>query len=305
MNKVLLQSLCLMIGFSAYAQDGETADTTYWRKSFKVGLNFNQASFSDEWTGGGVNSIGLSSYLNYKANYRRGVHTWDNEVDFGYGVVQNQDQNARKALDRMYFDTKYGRRLSEKWNLFTSLSFLSQFAIGYSFDEDANGAETRTKISNLFAPAFVTSAIGFEYKPVDYFSLRIAPMAPRFTIVADDDLASEASDDDPTKGQFGVDLGDNVRSEWSAFQLQADFDQDIAENLNLKWKYLLFINYEDLELDRWDHRLDLTLSAAVNSFLNVSLGAIVIYDFDQVDEVQLSQQLTLGLAYAWKNFKGK
>ncbi|MEM6522901.1 MAG: DUF3078 domain-containing protein [Bacteroidota bacterium] len=300
MNKVLLLSLCLVIGFGSYAQDEETADTTYWRKSFKAGLNFNQASFSDEWTGGGVNSIGLSSYLNYKANYKKGVHTWDNEVDFGYGVVQNQDQDARKALDRMYLDTKYGRQLNDKWNLFTSISLLSQFAIGYSFDEDT---DDRTKISNLFAPAFITSALGFEYKPVDYFSLRLAPFAPRFTIVADDDLANLPSADDPTKGQFGVDLGDNVRSEWTAFQLQADFDKDIAENLNLKWKYLMFINYEELDFDRWDHRLDLTLSAAVNSFLNVSLGAIVIYDFDQVDEVQLSQQLTIGLAYAWQNFK--
>ncbi|MEM9298718.1 MAG: DUF3078 domain-containing protein [Bacteroidota bacterium] len=297
MKKVLLLLAGLAINIATYSQD-----TTYWRKSFKAGLNFNQASFSDEWTGGGVNSIGLSSYLNYKANYKKDVHTWDNEIDLGYGVVQNQDQNARKALDRMYLDTKYGRQLGDKWNLFTSLSFLSQFAIGYSFDEDANGAETRTKISNLFAPAFLTSAIGFEYKPADYFSLRIAPLAPRFTFVFDDDLANLPSTDDPTKGQFGVDLGDNVRTEWAAFQLQADFDKDIAENLNLKWKYLMFINYEDFDLDRWDHRLDLTLSASVNKFLNVSLGAIVIYDFDQVDEIQLSQQLTIGLSYSWKNF---
>ncbi len=130
----------------------------------------------------------------------------------------------------------------------------------------------------------------------------MSPFAPRFTFVADDDLANTPSPDDPTKGAFGVDLGDNVRTEWLAFQLQADFDKDIAENLNLKWKYLLFLNYEDLELDRWDHRLDLTLSAAVNKFLNVSLGGILIYDYDQVDEIQLSQQLTIGLAYSWKNY---
>ncbi len=149
----LLLSLASIVSFPILAQE---ADTTYWRKSFKAGLNFNQASFSEEWTGGGVNSIGLSSYLNYKASYKRDVHSWDNEIDLGYGVVKNQDQNARKALDRMYLDTKYGRQINEKWNLFSSLSFLSQFAIGYSFGEDANGAETRTKISNLFTPAFLS-----------------------------------------------------------------------------------------------------------------------------------------------------
>lgn len=302
MKKTILFFFVSTLACTTFSVSAQNADTTYWRKSFKAGLNFNQAAFSDEWTGGGVSSIGLSSYLNYKANYRKDVHTWDNEIDLGYGVVQNQDQNARKALDRMYLDTKYGRQLSEKWNLFSSLSFLSQFAIGYSFGEDANGAETRTKISNLFAPAFLTSAWGLEYKPVDYFGLRLAPFAPRFTFVADDDLANTPSPEDPTKGAFGVDLGDNVRTEWLAFQLQADFDKEIAENLNLKWKYLLFLNYEELDFDKWDHRLDLTLSASVNKFLNVSLGAIVIYDFDQVDEIQLSQQLTIGLAYSWENF---
>lgn len=285
---------------SASAQT-ETADTTYWKKSFKAGLNFNQATFSDSWTGGGVNSIGLNSYLNYKAGYAKDVHTWDNEIDLGYGVVKNKDQDARKAVDRIYLDSKYGRKLNDKWNLFSSLSFLSQFAPGYNFGDDG----TRTKISNLFAPAFLTSAWGLEYKPVDYFSVRFSPFAPRFTFVADDDLANLPNANDPTKGQFGVDLGENIRTEWLAFQLQADFDKNIAENLNLKWKYLLFLNYQTLETKKWDHRLDLLLSANVNKFLNVSFGVVMIYDFDQTEDIQLSQLLTAGLAYSWQNFKDK
>ena len=100
-----------------------------------------------------------------------------------------------------------------------------------------------------------------------------------------------------------MDPGDLVRSEWLAFQALVDFDKDIAENLNLKWKYLLFLNYENLSFDKWDHRLDLIINAQVNKFLSVNLGAIVIYDFDQVDEVQLNQFFNLGLVYSARSYE--
>ncbi|MEL7005143.1 MAG: hypothetical protein AAFN93_20765 [Bacteroidota bacterium] len=96
--------------------------------------------------------------------------------------------------------------------------------------------------------------------------------------------------------------GDNARFEWLAFQMQADFDKDIAKNLNLKWKYVLFANYEEFELDKIDHRLDLNLAAKVNNFVDVGLGLIMIYDADQIDELQVSQALTLGVVYTFKNY---
>ena len=289
-----LITLFMCLSINILAQDDP--DTTYWRKDFKVGLSFNQAAFSSNWTGGGVNSIGLNGLLNYKARYKKDKHSWDNEFDFAYGIVKNQDQSSRKSIDRVYLDTKYGRELNEKWNLFTSANLLTQFANGFNYDvEFPNGEVRDSLISAIFAPAFLTVAWGFQYQPVDHFNVRFSPFAPRFTFVLDDELSD--------LGAYGVDPGDQVRSEWLAFQALADFDKDIAENLNLKWKYLLFINYENLSLDKWDHRLDLTLSAQVNKFLSVDLGAILIYDFDQVDELQINQFFNLGLVYAAKNYE--
>jgi hypothetical protein len=43
------------------------------------------------------------------------------------------------------------------------------------------------------------------------------------------------------------------------------------------------------------HRLDLTLTAKVNTLLNVSLGGIVLYDYNQDRAFQYSQNLALGL----------
>ncbi|MBL3656682.1 DUF3078 domain-containing protein [Fulvivirga sediminis] len=295
-----LTLVCLFSFLSANGQQNDTIpkDTTYWKKDFRGGLSFNQASFSENWQGGGVNSIGLNTNLTYKANYRKDIHSWDNTIDLGYGLVKNEDQGSRKSVDRLFLDTKYGRILNEKWTFFTSLTFLSQFDRGYEYDvEQADGTMRDSLISEFMSPAFITSSWGFEYHPVDYFTLRLGPFSPRLTVVNNDQL-SEA-------GAYGVDPGDKTRFESLAFQMVADFNKDIAENLNLKWKYMMFANYKELEVKKLDHRLDLTLAAKVNKFIDVSVGGILLYDYDQIDELQISQALNLGLVYTYKNYKEK
>ena len=76
---------------------------THWKKSLKFGLNLNQAAFSSNWKAGGVNSLGLNTLFNYKANYKKDKHSWDNEVDFLYGMVNNQGQGNRKTMDRIFW----------------------------------------------------------------------------------------------------------------------------------------------------------------------------------------------------------
>jgi hypothetical protein len=269
--------------------------TSNWRKHLTIGLNLNQASFSSNWKAGGVNSVGFNGLFNYKANYKKDRNSWDNEIDLAYGFVNNEGQGNRKTLDRIFLDTKYGYAINSKWDLFASLSFLSQFTKGYNYLDD----NTSELISDLFAPAFITLALGFEYHPTDYFKVRIAPLAPRITIVSDPERFVTTVGPEP----YGVTPPDNTRFEWLAFQLVADFDKDIAENLNLKWRYTLFANYETLEMKTIDHRLDLMLSAKVNNFITTSLGGTLLYDFDQDSGIQVSQAFALGFSYTFQNYE--
>jgi hypothetical protein len=195
-----------------------------------------------------------------------------------------------------------GHDLNKNWSLTTSINFLSQFAKGYQYNKDVNGVEVGTLISDIFAPAFVTSAWGFEYHPVDYFKLTLSPFSPRVTIVADNNGRFDGAD---LEKPYGVLKGESTRFEWLAFQMQAEFNKDIAKNLNLKWRYVMFANYETIEPKTIDHRLDIGLTAKVNNFMNVSLGAIMIYDYDQDSGLQLSQAFSLGIAYSFQNFEDK
>ncbi|HEY3405029.1 MAG TPA: DUF3078 domain-containing protein [Ohtaekwangia sp.] len=267
-----------------------------WKKKFVFNFNVNQAAFSSNWKGGGMNSLGLNGLLNYKANYRKNNNSWDNEIDLLYGFVNNSGQGFRKTLDRMYLDTKYGYAISKNWDIFTSLNFLSQFSKGYKYDADDNSA----LISDFMAPAFITSAWGLEYHPVPYFKLRLSPFSPRITIVQDNNGRFDAVD---SIAPYGVKVGEDTRFEWLAFQMLAEFDKEIATNLNLKVRYVMFANYETLELKTIDHRLDLLLNARVNKFITVGLGGILIYDFDQDSGAQLSQAFNLGFAYSFQNFE--
>jgi hypothetical protein len=289
-------TLVLVMPFLTSAQETPApADTIAWKKKLNFSLNLNQASFSSNWKAGGINAFGFNTLFNYKANYKEGRISWDNDIDLAFGFVNNSGLGYRKTIDRIYLDTKYGYDISKNWALFTSLNFLTQFAKGYNYPDD----DSEQLISDILAPAFITGAVGLEYHPVDYFKVRIAPLAPRITIVQDPTRFTRTVGPEP----YGVDSTETVRYEWLGFQLMAEFDKKIYENINLKWRYVMFANYETLEARRLDHRLDLDLIAKVGKYINVGLGGILLYDYDQDTGAQLSQVFSIGFLYTFQNYE--
>src|SRR5688572_32737049 len=111
-----------LLSLSSTAQDIKVDSTSNWKKKLNFGINVNQASFSSNWKGGGINSIGFTGLFNFKANYKKDRRSWDNEIDLLYGFVNNSGQGFRKTLDRIFLDTKYGYSLNAKWDLYTSLN---------------------------------------------------------------------------------------------------------------------------------------------------------------------------------------
>jgi hypothetical protein len=292
MRKILLLA-GIFCTLNLFAQE---SDTTYWKKSFNGSLSLNQASFSDNWTAGGVNSIGFSALLNYKANYLKGKNSWDNEIDLLFGFLNNEGQGYRKTNDRLYLDTKYGRAISSKWNFYGSLNILTQFAKGFKYEKDSLDRDVETLVSEFMAPGFFTASFGFEFVPKPFFKLRLSPFSPRLTVVKNKELYLNV------ENNYGVEIGKTTRWEALAFQILADFDKNLSENVNLKFRYILFGNYENLNFDEIDHRLDATLSISVLKYLSVNLSGIMVYDFDQDESVQFSQALGIGFAYTFKNF---
>ena len=260
----------------------------YWKNKLSFGINLNQAAFSQNWSAGGVNSIALGSVLNYKSEYNKEGKNFTTEVILQYGKVKNEGSLERKTNDRIFFDNKGSLPLSKNWSFFGSVSFESQFDLGYTYGKDAQGNETRKLISKFMAPGYLTESFGFEYKPVKYFSVRLGTGTARQTFLLDTTLYLN------NPKNFGVEQGQKFRNEL-AFQGVANFDKDIMQNLNLKSRYLIFANYE--QLSGIDHRLDVTLTAKVNKLINVTVAATSLYDDDFSNKIQYMQGFTLGIVF--------
>lgn len=298
MKKISVLFFTLVFCGQVFAQDDSSLtpkDTSYWLKETQGGLNLNQASFSGNWQGGGVNSVALGVFLNGRANYAKDKWSWDNTMDFIYGVVKNKNEDGRKSNDRIFLDSKIGYQINDKWNYFFAVNFLSQFAPGYEFPQDA----PRKLISKFANPAYFTTSLGVEYKPNEEFSLRISPFSPRWTFVTDKNLYVNVPNN------YGVEIGQTVRTEWLAFSLMADYNKQLAENLSLMVRYQMYANYETFAFDAIDHRLDFGLTAKVSNLVNVSLTSLMIYDLDQDSKIQFSQGLALGIAFKRGNFPEK
>jgi len=268
------------------------AKVNYWKTKTSIGINVNQAQFSDNWKGGGVNSVAVGGLLNWKAEYNKNNYSYVSEVILQYGKIKNKDQLQKKTNDRIFWDNKASFQLSKNWFFFGSVNFESQFDSGYRYFKDSNGEEQQVLISRFMSPGYLTESIGFEYKPNKYFSTRIGTGTARQTFVLDTAVY------DNKNNVFGVDKGKHFRNEL-AFQVVSAFDKDIFKNTNLKARYAMFIPYEDIAVKRIDHRLDVALTAKINRFMNTSLTGVILYDTDTDSKVQASQTLALGFAFVF------
>ena len=289
-------------------------EVDYWKHWTKFGINANQASFSDNWSNGGVNSMSVGVLGWHKAEYNKDNFNFVTEVDLRYGKIQNKDQLAKKNNDRIFWDNKLAYKLSKSWAIYTSITFESQFDVGYSYkrDKDRDVEMIDTIISSFLAPGYFTESIGLEYKPDNSFSLRLGTGTARQTLVLDDRIApltvAQYSQRYPGRTpitedevRFGVEGGKKFRNDL-AFQITANLDKNLSKNLNLKSRYNLFADYKDI--GNPDHRLDLTLTARITRLVNVTFNGIVLYDNDYImkddtkAKVQYSQSLALGLTYS-------
>lgn len=299
--KLLFLSSAL-IPVSLFAQsDSSSAKPRVWETDVQSGININQASYSDNWKAGGVNSVALSTFFNGRALRKSETTEWSNDLQLLYGSVKNEGQSVRKNADRIFFESKFARKLTPKWNAFGSLNFMSQFDAGFSY-KTVNGAETSERISGFLSPGYLTEALGLEYKPVSYFSAQLGVGALRQTFVTDQTLYTRP---DTTYSElYGVKKGDNIRNQ-VVFQLVASFDKEILKNIVLKARYQGLLDYERLDSKYIVSRLDVSLTARVNKYISTNLTGVMLYDFDQDKDVQYSQVLSLGILYTFTNHPKK
>jgi hypothetical protein len=284
----------LIISLAVNAQEEDSIPKP-WIQEGMVGLNFSQVSFRN-WSAGGVNSVSYNSFLNYQLTYKKDNLSWENIIGLAYGILDQKDQNSIKSDDKIDFSSKYGRKASEKWFYTGLLGFRTQFAPGYAKPGDEE------IISTFLAPAYLVLSIGMDYQPNDKFTFFFSPFTGKTTFVMDQSLSD--------KGAYGVDPGENMKSEFGGF-FKAAFKSEIFENITLQTKLDLFSNYLD-KPKNWDVNWDTQILLKINKYISGNIFTQLIYDenilFDvdttgdgiadkQWPKVQFKQLIGLGFSY--------
>ncbi|NLE35767.1 MAG: DUF3078 domain-containing protein [Bacteroidales bacterium] len=297
-NTVITLTTALLLALVQPVVYGQEADTTEgWHKSGVFALNMSQASFTN-WAAGGQNSVALNGLINLAANYKMDQSAWDNALVIGYGKMlqKGNDLGWVKTDDRIDFQSKYGRKASEKWYYSGLMSFRSQMDNGFNYPDTDN------KISDLFAPAYLLFSLGMDYKPNPEFSMFLSPLTSKNTIVMDDHLSSI--------GAFGVDPGKKFRPELGAYANLAWKKDEIMKNVNFLTKLDLFTNYLK-KPQNIDISWEVLLVLKVNEFISATVNTLLLYDDDiliKVDEggegepvmgrrAQFKEVIGVGLTY--------
>jgi hypothetical protein len=266
----------------------EAVKDSGWVLGGTFGIN-SAATYLNQWASGGNNAVNIAGLLNYKANYRKGKNAWDNTLDLAYGLqLLGFNERAIKTDDKIDFTSKYGRQASEKWFYAGLVNFKSQFAPGYAVGANGIPLFDQPKISNLMAPGFLLVSIGMDYKPSQKFTAFISPITYRGIFVLDDLLAAQGAFG-VEKGEVGVDdngqlvvitEGASSRTEMGAYG-RAQFQSDIAKNINLSSRLELFSNYIE-KPGNIDISFQNLLSLKTNEWLTTTIFTHHIYDDNTV-----------------------
>lgn len=292
MKKAAIGALMVLFSSGLFAQTGDPARDTAWKKGGNMELLFNQAAYSD-WQAGGANSFAANGRVFLFANYDYDKWSWDNFLNLAYGV-NLQDGLYNKTDDRIEFESRADRHLSKNWNVSALLNFRTQFVDGFN----APGiTEDSLKISTFMAPGYTIFGLGFTYKPSERFTAYISPITSKQTYVLDQRLADQ--------GAFGVDTGSQFRQEIGGY-VNLRYKQEIFENVEFKAALDLFSNYLDGNYKFIDVNGMAELNMKVNSWLTASVQVNVIYDHDIIFDTsdggpqrrtQFKQVLGVGLTH--------
>ena len=84
-----------------------------WKTGGIFNLNLGQGSQSNWAAGGDDFSFSAASYLGFYALYKKARYSWDNTLDFNYGLVNTTSQGTRKNDDRLDLLSKVGYELRQ------------------------------------------------------------------------------------------------------------------------------------------------------------------------------------------------
>ena len=187
----------LLFTVAAVAQDTESKPAGAWSTSTTPALKASEFFFNN-WSKAGNSQIDVTAtfFGNYKYTHPKFV--WDNVVDLAYGFawqdLDNTDtvgglfETRRKSNDKIDLTSAISWNAYKGWGANFTANLKTQFGAGYEYDGIGAAAEaTKRQVSGFFAPAYLTTALSFEYQKPDW-SVSLSFLTGKTTFVSSDSL---------------------------------------------------------------------------------------------------------------------
>lgn len=238
-----------------------------WHYSGITNITFSQVGLLN-WTAGGNSSTSIIGLGMYKAQYLHDNVTWNSYLELGYGLSKIGDVEFRKSDDRIILVSQAGIAARQMMSYSLLVDFRTQFTNGRNYVAAFDSTLGDYPLTSTFlAPAFLTTALGVEIKPLNGLSLLFAPLTGRTTIVANQLLSEQ--------GAFNVVKGNTIQSFLGSL-INAQFSDEIVEHVQLNSRLNLFSPFSSPTL--MVISMENLLSMKVNSFIKVTLSLDAFYD---------------------------
>jgi len=295
--KRMLTAVLLCFGLTGYAQTSEDAarekrfqETTAkvgadsskqfgWSHNVVTGVNLTQVSFKD-WVQGGENALSYTLWFTAMSTQEMEKTHWSNALKLAFGQSRLGSQGLRKTDDEIYFETLLIYKLGVYINPYAAGTFRTQFTSGYKYED----AGTRTEVSKIFDPAYLTQSVGAAYQPIPEVTTRLG-VAMREVLTSD----FPGYADDPKTPEV-----EKTRVE-GGIESVTDAEWKFAENMKFTSKLALFAPFKTL--DEIILRNDNTITAKVNEYVNVSFNVQFIHDVTVTRRTQVKEVLAIGISY--------
>jgi len=255
-----------------------------WTFNGTENIMFSQG-YVDNWVKGGESSVSLGSDLRLTANYKKGKHEWDNYIIHKVGIVSTETEQGKVNTDQIELNTKYGHKASERWYYSFLYNFKTQFFYGYDGDNE-------DPVSGFLAPAYMSFAVGMDYKPNDKFTMLLSPITSRLTLVADTDKFDETN--------YGIPAGKNSLVV-NGISVVNNFAYELTRQIKIESRMDAFYQYlgkpkeneeRQVQID-WEVILDLK----INRFLSTRMLAHLRYFTNESTQVQFRENFNITFSY--------
>jgi hypothetical protein len=293
----LIALCCLLLSAGPAWAQGEEEPLTEaegWRTSLVGQLAFNQAAYSN-WQEGGLDALAFTVGTTGRFARLLGDFKQVHNVRLSYGVVKQDTLQLRKAADliRYGFQLQYTGTGDFQPTFATDLR--TQFAPGYDYKPDSTTYPSladrivpgeRLKVSDFFAPATWTQTLGVTYDPDAWYKVRLS-LATKETFVLIDRL----------RRVYG-NRPDQVVRVQAGMEFLAEVQREMASNVLFTSRLSLFQAFTEFDSAAPDIVFENLLQLKVNDWLNTNLEFVAMYDENVIDEIQIKEALSVGVAIA-------